>query len=1175
MSIRSNNTNHSRFWLGFLIALIAYALISAALYQTTKVSTHQSLFEFHQAEVDQAARLIEQHLDVARDQVRFIKGLPPISGIIRATENNGIDPKDSNTLSQWQQRLQTIFVEFLRANNNIRQVRFIGSSDRGIELVRAERKYGDIRVIPSEQLQAKGSTDYFKAVKAAPRNTLYISEISLNREFGAIEDPPWATFRAAQAVYDSNNQFFGFIIINYEASELFKAVRNIQGQGSNLLINGRGDFLVHPNTAFEFGFDLGKPVTWQSQTGEALPIPTYNNWQVLTPNENGISLYTARKISMGTGSGNHSLYLISAISANQLDAAIYQHFRSGILISSIIFAVAVFIAFLYQRSLSAKQSVIDLETHYSEIINGSTDAIVTLSVSGEIDQWNNAAQRLFGYTSVEMHSKSFVDLLVQQPFKQEIQTYLNEVGSGLYKKPIEIQCLAHSNAELEVSVAGSPVNNSAGEINCIAIIIRDISEQKEAKAAVEQLNIELEQQVMERTAELEQAMSTALQANEAKSVFLANMSHEIRTPMNGVFGMLSLIRKEPLSPRQTNYLEMAETSVKALTSLINDLLDFSKIEAGKLDLENTEFNLQKLIYSCCNTLSVSAYSKGIDLIIDDAEVDDNWISADPNRIRQIINNLLGNAIKFTKAGHVKISAKTEYKENDCSWLYCTVEDTGVGMDPEMIPTLFQAFSQGSTSVTREFGGTGLGLSISKQLCEMMHGTISASSTKGLGSKFTFSIPLSLTDKHVVTKSVQPLDNKRICIYQTNPQSAAAIAKIVEHRGAQASIAADTSRFLMSSTDTGPESFDYLIIDHELFQQHQEKISALLQAQKSGTSIIMRVFVTRTASDYNNAQEYEAFDYINVIDKPVSLVNLHRALGLSNDDAKTKAATKLEQNEQEFYSDSTVLIVDDHMINQEVLAGLLENTFANILFAKHGVEALAVLRATTDDDQVSVVLMDCQMPEMDGYEATQRIREGEGGQCHKDILIIALTAGAMTGDKDKCLAAGMNDYLSKPVELNALINKLQQHLSNDIAIETAAEIPTAKVSAAEKPIQASFETTNDTDALAQHPVWLKADALKRMNNNEGLLAKIITMYKEASPPIIEAIAQAIKTKDSAMLTQQAHALKGISTNISAVQMTELCDYLEINAADVASLAVQQAGEKLPACYAALCAEIMSN
>jgi signal transduction histidine kinase/DNA-binding response OmpR family regulator len=508
-------------------------------------------------------------------------------------------------------------------------------------------------------------------------------------------------------------------------------------------------------------------------------------------------------------------------------------------------------------------------------------------------------------------------------------------------------------------------------------------------------------------------------ASRSKSEFLANMSHELRTPMNGVLGMLNLLSKTTLDGSQRDCVDTAVSSGKNLLNLINDILDFSKIEAGRMEFEKINFSLLSVVEDTCGALATQAHTKGIEIV---TELDFSipvMLNGDPTRLRQVLTNLIGNAIKFTSEGEVVVRTSLD-GENSRSVLF-EVQDSGVGIAESSLQSIFDSFSQADGSTTRKFGGTGLGLSISKQLVEGLGGEIGVRSVVGQGSTFWFKLPFDACTESVPAKVFNRLVGSKVLLLDGNDAARKSLETCLSLLGCVVTASAAGSKGLLALEQ---KEFDALLIGTTLADMGGEKFIDVLAQGRSldGLKLMSLVYMNSKSNNLlSNANKH-----VDVhLTKPVKLESLHNSLAdLISGVTSKLAVEQAELGAAEPESLGTVLVVEDNEVNQMVALGMLENMGFEVSTAENGRVALECLRENSFD----LILMDCQMPEMDGYEATRCIRKLSNAKT-ASTPIIALTANAMSGDAEKCIEAGMDDYLAKPFEPEVFEEKLKSWINN--------------------------------------------------------------------------------------------------------------------------------------------------
>ncbi|MEI6894757.1 MAG: response regulator [Colwellia sp.] len=1317
----------------FTLVLGVAVLISFFFYfETDHLLTQQKNNEVT-IESNLVEPIIEKFYRQAHADVLFLSNTLLIQEMLKS-----IKAADADRNQLWKKRVEHTFSEFMMNKPFYSQIRFIGVADNGREIINTCNKNSKV-IMSRSHLQERADSNFFQETIDKDLGQVYFSKIQLVKYRGVLELPYRTILKVSTPVFDAKTgNIFGLIVINLNFGDFISQLKKDQlyqlQQLSFYLTNKAGEFVSHPDKSKIFAFDLQHNALIQNEFPELKKVikgklKQYTLNDVTIGEHQYIGYY--QPVTLRRFDTHHELNLLLLKDSIKMDEQLVSYRLRSLLLGSAFAFIALALSTLIARRIASplQQITSSLENYeksnklcdlpvnsnteigvlarsfnnlftqmqfalreqkYSALLakqsaeqikaifSSAAEGFITIDEQGEIIAFNQAAQKMFGYSEEEallLNIKSLMPLNDASKHDDYLSDYkksgiarimgkgrklrglkksgetfpihlsISKVSSknrtvftGIIRdiskeELLELAQVKNQNALMEVNERISLATDAAkigiwqyelandkltwdtwmhriyetspqdftGKLQAWREIIHpdDIEEINEsvAQSIKYKTNLDYEFRIITPSGDIRHLKALALIKSDShgntvqvtgvnfditerkvaeqehidakelaedtvrhKTEFLARMSHEIRTPMNGITGMLGLLLKDELSEAQLHRVKLANSSAEALLSLIDDILDFSKVEAGKLDLEIIDFNLRKLFGDFSESIALKGQENNIEIILDNQGIKQSHAKGDPGRIRQILNNLVGNAIKFTEDGEIVITANLS-EENDQLTLHCSIRDTGIGIPQDKVADIFQLFTQVDASTTRKYGGTGLGLAISKQLCHLMQGEIKVSSLLGTGSTFSFDIKLAKSEQASTVLPQVNIKNIPILIVDDNATNRQVLRAQLAHWGA-----------IVYEADSGTSALALLENNSQSKQQTNIKMAFLdmdmphMGGEEVGKKIkntpllknIKLVLMTSMAAR-GDANYYKSLGFSAYFPKPAITIDLFKALSLclSADEAiskdfplithhdlkeikPTEQSNKKNIRHDHDFSQCKVLLVEDNHINQEVARQILAEFNIVPDVAVNGLDAVEQLQKTKKTRCYDIVFMDCQMPEMDGYQATKAIRQGEAGDENKAIIIIAMTANAMKGDKEKCLASGMTGYLSKPIEPVKIKEKLKQYFEPS----WLSESKTTTLNTAQKEKQNPAESLNSNNSNVQTKaqessveednlvVWQRDKFNKRLNNNVTIQQKIIELFLEEMPKQLNELLKSIKRQDNKLQSDIAHKIQGITANLSA-------------------------------------------
>jgi PAS domain S-box-containing protein len=1165
------------YFLAQFLPLAVLVLVAAGFFYHNRIEAEMRRLQLEQRErVSLGAASLTNDLDAPLRHLSILTSEAPIA--------HAINQPTPENLAQMAENFSTLMLR----NPYYDQVRWIDQD--GMEKVRVNMTSMGPAPAVIASLQNKKDRPYFTDAMALPRGEMLVSPMDLNVENGKIEVPHKPTVRLAVAVASADGKPGGIIIINVLMAPLLDRFSNQVERGANraMLLNGDAYWLYSTSSADEWAFmfkreeTLAKrnPKVWKAMAAQAAGTIT----------EDGI--WSWQRVDLDASTGRYGLHQQSPWTVVlYLPEKRMQVDNHNILLRLCMFVGLILLAlallswqlasnrrrreaavherFKAEAELSASEKrVADLLQHQetrsvlASIVASSEDAIIGTGLDDVINSWNPAAEKLFGYLSREVLNQSAY-ILVPPERTGEARRITEQLMEGKTVSNFETMRWHKDGRLLDISVTVSPILDVDKEIAGISYIARDITNHKRLEKELSQYRQHLEGLVEQQTrtlrdtnSNLELALTKSESATRAKSSFLSNMSHEIRTPMNAVLGLTYLLEKTVLQSDQRDLVRKIIAAGHSLLGIINDILDVSKIEAGRLEVEHVPFRLSAVLENVVNVTAPNIGDKDVELVVGFNDVGVEHLYGDALRLEQILTNLTSNAIKFTARGEISIHVAVISEIGDKVMLRFAVTDSGIGIPPERQQDIFQAFTQQDTSTTRRYGGTGLGLTICRHLVQLMNGEIGLNSEPGKGSQFWFMLPFQAMPPAAVQL---PADGPLcVLVADDNATARAMLSDTIKSMGWQVDVV-ESGQDAVSKTMTRLRHnlyYDIYLLDWRMpGMDGLAAAKAIREASSPQARPPIVIMVTAHARDeVLNAPDAELVDA--VITKPVTPSTLYNTiihvrqrrdetrLRGDGDGAAAAQASGGRDNRDDRITGVRVLVVDDSEINREVAKRILEADGAEVFAAADGQEAVDWLRERPLG--VDLVLMDIQMPVMDGYTATHEIRDTLQ---LRELPVIALTAGAFKAQQEAAMAAGMNGFLSKPYNVEQIISVVRQHIAHLSADElerrrnAPAAYPSATVSTVFPSATVGMETVGSAADSAQDLSGIDVAVGLEAWGSEDIYRKFLGKFAEQYGKTGSEILAHIQADELPQAKTLAHKLRGSAGTLAVIDVHRLAGELE--------------------------------
>ncbi len=1172
-----------------VLSLVVASVVGFTFYsETTRIAVETNkryLIEKNRQTQTVISALYKEHFD----HLTLISQMPQLQRIATSLQQN---PQADIAVDR---------LDFEKQINNILQKRRIYTGFKYIQLntqqqiINAVQIDNEVKLVAKRDLKNYQTMPFFEQMENLAPGKMMFSSIKSWQSIHSEDDEPLRYDLAIPVYQHVTDKLLGLAILQINFNRLMQIIDSLALKDVDLYMANNQGFIIYAS-------DRSKTSSQKVANGHPL-LKQFPELAEIKTNKYGLALVDTERAEL-TNHPVHSLYQvyrnsqfgqghlfkwIIRPSEDQLVDALEQIRNRSFLLSLGLAFLSLSISFLAARKITAPLSkmiksikgfeenielndlpveakdetgVLARSFHNMQLLKNLKDleveahqfaldqhAIVSATnLEGEIIFVNSKFEEITGYSEKELIGKNHRIINSGVHDSNFFKRMYDEILQGKVWHS-ETCNIAKNGKIFWVDATIVPLLNEANQPYQFIAIRTDISEKKK-----------WEQQLVKEKDKAENAV-------HAKSEFFASMSHEIRTPMNGVLGMLGLMMRTDLNKQQKHYATLARSSADSLLVIINDILDLSKIEAGKIELEILDFNLREQLGTFAEAMAYRAQDKGLEMVLDVTGIEQSMVKGDPSRLRQILSNLVGNAIKFTEAGEISIKALLK-KQDEHVWIFhCEVADTGMGIPSDKVDDLFDSYSQVDSSTTRQFGGTGLGLAIVQQLCTLMDGSVQVKSQIGKGSQFIFDIRLGVSQLSRLVVPQQDIKGKRILIVDDNPTNLEVLVGQLEHWGASTLSAKNGKQaleILKQEHVKNVNHFDIAILDMGMPDMDGAELGKLIRQNKNYDSVKLVMMTSMAGS--GDIIKFKHIGFSAYFPKPATTSDLFHALQVLVEDGSTLALLDgmvtnyniSQMTSTNLFSNAYVLLVEDNPINQEVAIGILTDMGITVDLAENGLQAIEKLK--DHQKEYGLVIMDCQMPEMDGYEASREIRSQKHDVKNFEIPIIAMTANALKGDRQKCLEAGMDDYLTKPVDPNELEEKLRNWLPEQQqehhllpCKESEVKINAAKGSGVKEKNSLKdevkqyevkqYEVRQDEKNQCNDTTWNRASLMARVRNNETLVIKLCQLFFDDLPGLVENLQAAVNDGDIDEIVALAHKIKGSAANLSAEALAKTASSIE--------------------------------